>query len=323
MRIGVLALPGVQLLEVVGPLDVFSEAGRLLGRPVYEPLVLGIEQGPIAASSGLRLMADRALSATEEALDTLLVAGGPEMGMHPIDSRVCEWLIQRAPTVRRFGAVCSGVFALAEAGLLDGCRVTTHWQRAEQLAKAFPNVTVEPDLIWTRDGRFYTSAGGSAGMDLALALVEEDFGRELALKVARTLVLFLKRPGGQSQFSAHLAAQMAERTGIQDIQSWVLANLASDHSVATLARRAAMSPRHFARVFKSEVGMTPAEYVEAARVDAARRMLEDQDRPVKGIADVCGFYDTNGLRRAFLRRVGVSPSDYRQRFRSETPRPIP
>ena len=203
---------------------------------------------------------------------------------------------------------------LAAAGLLDGRRVATHWSAAERLAAAHPMLRVEPDAIYVRDGQLYTSAGVTAGMDLALALVEEDHGRELALRVARELVMFLKRPGGQSQFSAHLAAQTAERSAIRSLQDHVLGHLRSDLSVPALAARAGMSERNFARVFRAETGVTPAEFVETARIDAARRLVEESELPLKSLADAVGYANADGLRRAFARRLGVSPADYRRRF---------
>jgi transcriptional regulator GlxA family with amidase domain len=211
--------------------------------------------------------------------------------------------------------VCTGAFLLAEAGLLDGRRATTHWASCRELARRYPRVQVDPDPIFVRDGNVHTSAGVTAGMDLALALVEEDHGREVALGVARWLVLFLKRPGGQSQFSAQLSAQLAAREPIQELQAWVIENVDADLSVEALARRAGMSPRNFARVFTRETGVTPACFVETARVEAARRRLEQEGaRGVEAIAAACGFGSAETMRRAFLRRVRVSPSDYRERF---------
>jgi transcriptional regulator GlxA family with amidase domain len=197
---------------------------------------------------------------------------------------------------------------------LDGKRVTTHWNASSKLAHAFPQVHVEPDQIYVKDGQIYTSAGVTAGMDLALALVEEDFGRAIALKVAREFIMFLKRPGGQSQFSAHLAAQTAQRSAIRDVQAWVLENLNQALTVDQLAAHVGMSIRNFSRIFKQETETTPADYIEMARVDAARRLLEETNTPLKRVANWCGFRDPNALRRAFMRRLGVSPVDYRRRF---------
>ncbi|RTL42971.1 MAG: GlxA family transcriptional regulator [Rhodocyclaceae bacterium] len=315
MRIVILAFPGVQLLDVIGPLDVFHEAQRLLGRPVYQLDIVALAPGPVSGSSGVQLLPGSTISQEQAPIDTLLVAGSPEINSalaeHP---HAVQWLQQQATKVRRLGSVCTGTFALAMAGLLDGHKATTHWNSAAQLATNYPCIEVAPDSIYVKDGSLYTSAGVTAGMDLALALVEEDLGRELALRVARELVMFFKRPGGQSQFSTHLSAQMSERSLIRDIQVWVVNHLGDDLSLEHLALLANMSPRNFSRTFKKETQTTPAAFVEEARLEAARRMLEDSALPLKRVADNCGFGDMNNLRRAFLRRLGVSPSDYRRRF---------
>jgi transcriptional regulator GlxA family with amidase domain len=221
-----------------------------------------------------------------------------------------------APRVRRLGSVCSGAFLLAEAGLLDGRRATTHWGWCKVLAERHPAVRVDPDPIFVRDGNVYTSAGVTAGMDLALALVEEDHGRALALQVARQLVLFLRRPGGQSQFSAQLAVQSADREPLRDLQAWIAEHPGLDLSVPSLARRVAMSPRNFARVFARELGTTPARFVERVRVEAARRRLEESAHGVDMVAAECGFGTAESMRRAFLRTLHVPPSAYRSRFRT-------
>jgi transcriptional regulator GlxA family with amidase domain len=212
--------------------------------------------------------------------------------------------------------VCTGTFLLAEAGLLDGRRVTTHWGWCRHLAREFPTLTVESEPIFVQDGDVYTSAGVTAGIDLCLALVEADHGRELALSVARQLVVFLKRPGGQAQFSSHLSAQLAERDAVAEVQTWIADHLDEDLSVARLAARAAMSPRHFARVFRAETGVTPARFVERARVEQARTRLEQSSVGVEEIAHACGFGTPETMRRAFLRALWVAPSEYRQRFRA-------
>jgi transcriptional regulator GlxA family with amidase domain len=318
MKISILAFQGTQLLDVVGPSDVFDQANRSLGRtpiPVYDIEVVGDTPDPIVSSSGLKLVPHRTIESPDIAIDTLLVAGKPGIAEAARQPEILSWLRRQAPKVRRLGSVCSGAFVLAAAGLLDGRRVTTHWNAARGLAARHPKVSVDPDRIWVRDGNIYTSAGVTAGMDLALAMVEEDFGRELALKIARQLVMFLKRPGGQSQFSTHLAAQVAQRSVIQDVQGWVLSNLAADNSVPALAKRAAMSERNFARVFRKEAGMTPAEFVESARIDSARRLIEETSSSLKEIAADVGFSDLNGMRRSFLRRLSMTPGEYRRRFR--------
>ena len=315
MKIIMLVFPDVQLLDVAGPLDVFAEAGHQIGnRAAYSFELVALEMGPLRASNGVRLLPDATLDNASADVDTLLVAGNPFMADYERNPVVADWVREMSKSARRTGSVCSGAFVLAHAGLLDGKRATTHWNSAERLAAQFPDITVEPDSIYVKDGSIYTSAGVTAGMDLALAMVEEDFGRGIALKVARELVMFLKRPGGQSQFSAPLAAQIAERSAIRDVQNWVLENLAKPLSVEQLADRAGMSVRNFARNFKRETQWTPAEFVERARLDTARRMVEETKQPMKRIASVAGFGDTNTLRRAFLRQLGVTPADYRRRF---------
>jgi len=310
-----MALPGVQLLDVSGPLDVFAEANAQAGYEAYRLLVAAGEPGPICSSSGVRIMPDRIIDRdTEEAIDTLLVAGCPNAATVPMDSRVVDWLRRHAPSARRFGSVCSGAFFLAAAGLLDGRRVTTHWAIADELAKQFPDVAVEGDAIQVSDGALRTAAGVTAGLDLALVLVEEDLGREIAMRVASQLVMFFKRPGGQMQFSRKGEAVLAGRAALQELQRWVAANPAHDHSVANLAKRMDLSPRHFARLFRSEVGITPAAWVEEARVSAARRLLEQENEAPKQVAARCGFTDADTLRRAFARHVGVTPAEYRKRF---------
>ncbi|WP_137933040.1 GlxA family transcriptional regulator [Mesorhizobium comanense] len=309
------ALPGVQLLDVSGPLDVFAEANAQAGHEAYRFLVAAGEPGPVRSSSGVRIMPDRIIDRDiEEEIDTLLVAGCPNAATVPMDGRVVDWLRRRAPAARRYGSVCSGAFFLAAAGLLDGRRVTTHWAVADELARQFPEVSVQEDAIQVSDGAVRTAAGVTAGLDLALALVEEDLGRDIAMRVASQLVMFFKRPGGQMQFSRKGEAVPAGRAALQEIQRWVAANPACDHSVGNLARRMDLSPRHFARLFRNEVGITPAAWVEEARVSAARRLLEQHNEAPKQVAARCGFADADTLRRAFARHVGVTPAEYRKRF---------
>jgi len=315
-RVAVVAYPGVQMLDVTGPLEVFAAASSLARRPTYTVEVLAASPGPVRTHSGVRLVADRSWTAVARGIDTLLVAGGPGTEHAMRDRALVAWLRRMAPRVRRLGSVCSGTFLLAEAGLLDGKRATTHWSACDRLAARYPSVRVESDPIFVRDGNVYSSAGVTAGIDLALALVEEDHGRELALHTARVLVVFLKRPGGQSQFSAQLAAQAAEREPLRDLQAWIADHPAADCSVAALARRVAMSPRNFARVFGREVGVTPARFVETTRVESARRRLEESADGVEAVAARAGFGTAESMRRAFLRTLGVPPSAYRGRFRT-------
>jgi transcriptional regulator GlxA family with amidase domain len=317
----VVAYPGVNALDVIGPLEVFATAAALGmrgpgGTPAYTTEVAAARPGTFVTQSGVQLVASRSLAALRGGIDTLLVAGG--MGTaRALEDRILLAALRRlAPRVRRLGSVCSGSFILAEAGLLDGRRATTHWMWCRTLAERYPRVRVDPDPIFVRDGNVYTSAGVTAGMDLALALVEDDCGRELALRAARQMVLFLRRPGGQSQFSAQLAVQAADREPLRELQAWVVDHPGADCSVPALAQRVAMSPRNFARVFLREVGMTPAHYVEQVRVEAARRRLEESRDGVDVIAEDCGFGTGETMRRAFLRHLHVAPTDYRTRFRA-------
>lgn len=318
LRVAILAVPGVQLLDVSGPLDVFAEANVQACRTVYELCVLGTRTGAIRSSSGTRLMSDMVVGESPGfKIDTLLVAGAPNAADVPADGQVVDWLRSAAPATRRYGSVCSGAFFLAQAGLLDGKRATTHWAVAERLAQEFPGVTVDADALHIRDGRLWTAAGVTAGLDLALALVEDDLGREVAMRVAAQLVMFFKRPGGQMQFSRKGEAAPVGRSALQEVQRWVAANPAEDHSVASLAQRTGLSSRHFARLFRQEVGMTPGDWVEEARVTAARELLESGDIAPKQVAGRCGFADVDTLRRAFVRRVGVTPAEYRKRYARE------
>jgi transcriptional regulator GlxA family with amidase domain len=311
----IVALPGVQLLDVAGPLDVFAEANLQAGYEAYALLVAAAEPGAVRSSSGVRLMPDRIIDrGFQESIDTLLIAGCPNAADVPADGLVIDWLRRRAARTRRFGSVCSGAFFLAAAGLLDGKRITTHWAVADRLAERFPSVSVDKDAIYITDGKLRTAAGVTAGLDLALALVEEDLGRETAMKVASQLVMFFKRPGGQMQFTRKGETVPAGRAALQELQRWVAANPGLDHSVASLAARMDISPRHFARLFRAEVGITPATWVEEARVNAARRLLELGNEAPKQVALHCGFADADTLRRAFARHVGVTPAEYRKRF---------
>jgi transcriptional regulator GlxA family with amidase domain len=320
MRIAVLTVPSVQMLDVAGPMDVFSEACILLRDPdAYSMRIIGLTPDPVTALNGTRFLPDASIGTSLEGFDTLLIAGAPGIRAYESQPDVIEWIAREAHHVRRIASVCTGAFILAHAGLLNGRQVTTHWNSASRLASTFPEIKVEPNKIFVKDGPIYTSAGVTASMDLALALVEEDHGRSVALSVAKQLILFLKRPGGQSQFSMHLEAQATEIGPIRNIHEWILDHIAGDLSVGVLAERAGMSARNFARLFKRETNVTPGEYVEAARVEVARRMLEEGNTPLKKIASLCGFADQNGLRRAFMRQINVTPMEYRQRFRPPEP----
>jgi transcriptional regulator GlxA family with amidase domain len=320
MRVVVLALPAAQSLDIVGPVEVFDGAAQLAaargaGRP-YEVSVVAPGGGAVELSNGLTLGLGE-LPGPRAAIDTIVVAGGAGARMVGDDDPAVAWLRRAAPRARRVTSVCTGAFALAQAGLLDGRRATTHWAWCGALARAFPAVDVDPDPIYVRDGDVWTSAGVTAGMDMALALVEEDYGSDVALTVARWLVVFLKRPGGQSQFSAGLAAQAASvaREPLRDLAMWMNDNLDADLSVGALAARACLSERHFARAWRAETGDTPAATVEGLRVERARALLEDGSS-VDAAARACGFASAEVLRRVFHRRLGVAPSAYRERFRT-------
>lgn len=310
-RILIVAFDGVQALDVTGPGDVFSLADPT--GACYQ-LRLVAREASVVTSSGLRVTPDAGLRRVPPAIDTLIVAGGSGDRGTSADEELVDWLRRASGRARRVASVCTGAFLLARAGLLDGRRATTHWSACDELARRHPEVEVLPDSIYVRDGNVYTSAGVTAGIDLALALVEEDLGLEVATRVARQLVLFVRRPGGQSQFSHGLAARTASRPGIRELQEWINDHLDHELSVEALAGRAAMSPRNFARVFAAQTGKTPAAYVEALRLERARMLLEDTDDPIDAIAKRCGFGTVETLRRSFARHLHVSPRDYRQRF---------
>ncbi|HST54535.1 MAG TPA: GlxA family transcriptional regulator [Solirubrobacteraceae bacterium] len=334
--IAIVAFPGVQSLDVTGPLEVFAgaqmvveqaargdDAGRADGAGCgdavdgadrgYRVRVLSADGAALRTSSGLTLLPHASIAEAGE-IDTLIVAGGFGRTVVETDRMLIDWIARVAPRARRIASVCTGAFLLAEAGLLDGRRVTTHWSAARELARRYPAVHVDPEPIFLRDGTIWTSAGVTAGMDLALALVEEDLDRDTALTIARHLVLFLRRPGGQSQFSATMATQAPAREPLREVQRFVIEHLAADLSVQALAARAHMSTRHFARSFTEEVGVTPGRYVERVRLEGARRRLEDTTEPVAAVAASCGFGTPETMRRSFLRALGVAPAEYRRRF---------
>jgi transcriptional regulator GlxA family with amidase domain len=308
----VVGFPDVQALDVVGPLEVFAMANRNGADPAYATALVSASGQPITTSSGLSVGTARI--SRREPIDTLVVAGGTGTAAAMADDRLVAWLRTAAANARRVTSVCSGAFLLAQAGLLDGRRVTTHWSSCDALARLFPGIEVDPEPIYVRDGNVWTSAGVTAGMDLALALVEHDHGGELALAVARQLVLFTHRPGGQSQFSAQMAVRRAERPPLRRTLAFVAEHPEAELSVPALARRAAMSVRTFARAFRNEVGTTPAAFVQRSRVEAARRLLETTDRAVDDIALSCGFGTVETMHRAFRRTVRTTPGQYRRLF---------
>ncbi len=312
-RVVILAYPGVELLDVAGPANVLTAASRLLrGRGGYDVEIAASRAGPVETAGGIGLVAKRGCGSLRPPIHTLVVPGGTDAlgagrGLLPVIGRL-------ASGVSRVVGVCTGAFLLAEAGILDGRRAVSHWMGCAALREGYPRVRVEEDAIFVRDGRVWTSAGVTAGMDLALALVEEDHGAALALEVARWLVMYLRRPGGQSQFSAPLTAQRAALGPIEATTAWASRNLAKDLSVEALARRASMSGRNYARVFKAQVGIGPATWVRTTRLEAARSMLELSSRSVKEIAIACGFSSLEALDHAFQRAMRTTPVAYRARF---------
>jgi transcriptional regulator GlxA family with amidase domain len=315
-RVVILAFPGVQPLDVIGPAEVFAGADTLAGGDAYTVEVVAKQPGPISTrGNGYSLVPKMTTASCRGSIDTLIVAGGTGVRAAEDDRELIRWIRSAGRRSRRVTSVCSGSFLLARAALLAGKTVTTHWASTAELARRHPELTVDPMPIFVRDGNVWTSAGVTSGMDLSLALVEEDLGREIAIEIARWLVLFLQRPGGQSQFSTHLSAQLAERRPLRDLQSWIADNLDADLRVEALADRAAMSPRNFARFFRREIGMTPAAYVEELRVERARQRLEQSADPVELVSACCGFGTPETMRRAFARRVGVPPAVYRARFK--------
>jgi transcriptional regulator GlxA family with amidase domain len=311
-RVVILAFEDVQALDVTGPSEVFSLAHRAAPRGAYE--VVLVAKGPVRTSSGLQLTPSTTLDAPTGKIDTLVIPGGLGTQNAARDERLVAWIRKAARRSRRVTSVCTGAFLLARAGLLDGRNATTHWAACDALQRNYPSLTVEPDPIFVRDGNVYTSAGVTAGIDLALALVEEDLGPQAALDVARSLVLFVRRSGGQSQFSKVIAVQAARRPRIRELQQWIADNVSADLSVAALAARTYMSERNFSRVFAREVGQTPAAYIEAVRLERARLLLETTDHQLDEIARRCGFGTVETLRRTFARRLNASPSNYRARF---------
>lgn len=313
--------PEVEALDVTGPWEVFSFAGQP-GVAEYELELVAAEDQPLRCSSGLQFVPTGSIENCAGPIDTLLVAGGRGVDAAATDERLVRWLRWRSVRARRVCSVCTGAFLLAQAGVLDGRRATTHWERCAALKHDHPAIDVDPDAIFVRDGNVYTSAGVTAGIDLALALVEEDLGPAAALEVARTLVLFVRRPGDQAQFSSAMAVQTAEHSGIRELQGWIADHLDEDLSVERLAARVHMSPRNFARVFARSVGVTPAAYVQASRLERARVLLETTDLRLQELAARCGFGTVDALRRTFARRLHVSPSQYRARFSAATVVPI-
>lgn len=317
--VALIGFHGAAALDLTGPHEVFS-ASSYLARdkavPPYRIVLLADQAGPVRSASGLSLIADASWRDFHEKADTLLIAGGPDMAPLLNNQKFLAWLHTMSRHTRRIGSICTGAFVLAKSGLLDNRRATTHWMEVARLAQEYPTVTVEPDAIYVRDGKIFTSAGITAGMDLALALVEEDLGREIALAVARMLVLFLKRPGGQSQFSTSLQAQATEGQRLTNVLTWLVDHYDQPMTVEDMASQAGMSPRTFARVFVRETGDTPALYLEKLRLEHVVRLLEAPGTSLDVTAQKCGFTGREQLRRAFQRHKGITPQNYQKRFQT-------
>jgi transcriptional regulator GlxA family with amidase domain len=320
-HIVVLVYPNVMAMDVCGPMEAFATANFYANRDLYRLSIAAVTTDPVKTSIGFCIIPNYALADLQGPIDTLLIAGGHGYVAAFRDRALTDWLREAAPRARRHGSICTGAFPLAASGLLDGKRATTHWSLASSFAREFPSTKLEVDSIFVRDGQTYTSAGVSAGIDLALAMIEEDHGRTLALRVARSLVVFLKRPGGQSQFSTHLQAQFSSVPAIRKAQEWALAHLSEDLSVKTLAAHVGMSERNFRRSFVDELRETPRQYVERIRLDEAKRKIEDTDLSAQAVARQCGFGTVYSLRRAIVRHLGVSPQWYRARFQNKSDAP--
>jgi transcriptional regulator GlxA family with amidase domain len=312
VRVGIVALNGSNALDFMGPIDTFGQANKAPDASLrYKVDLIGVRAGPIVTSSGVRMLPDRIIGSDLDKYDTILVAGGQDIQKPTQDRVLLDWLVASSGTARRIGSVCNGAFALAAAGLLDGRRVAMRGGYAKQLTAMFPRVRAESDRLFVRDGSFYSAAGGAAGIDLCLYLIENDCGSTVPLDVARTLLIYLRRHGGQAQVSEFLKAQSIQNTRISDVVDWALENLSSDLSVDELAKRAAMSSRNFRRAFMGELVTTPARFVESLRVEAARILLETSALSIQQIAYRVGFINSGNMRRAFLRVLKTSPADYR------------
>jgi transcriptional regulator GlxA family with amidase domain len=315
-----LAYPGAEIIDIAGPLDILCAApcidkGGFDMERRHSSVVVSEFGGPITTQpSGITIHTESIASIARKKIDTLIVPGGDGTVLALERPALIKWIRKTANRARRIVSVCTGAFLLAEAGLLEGKRATTHWLYIDEFMQRYPQVTVEPDSIFVADGNTYTSAGITSGMDLSLHLVEKDWGADIALFIARMWLLYTKRPGGQSQFSAFLPKKATGRETVTDLLAWIMDNLNANLSVAALAERLSMSPRNFARVFQSETGITPAKFVEAVRIEAARRWLEEGSQSIESIADECGLGDPERMRRSFIRRLGVNPRDYRRCF---------
>ncbi len=310
-----------QILDITGPTEVFAQVNDFItnsdisDKPAYKLTLVSHTKGPVVMSSGLKLIADESFKSFKPPeLNTLLIPGGEGVYEAMYQEALLAFIKKQHSKARRVASICSGTFILAEAGLLSGKQATTHWSRCEKLTRMYPKIQVDPDKIFIKDGNLYSSAGVTAGIDLALALIEDDFGRDMALQVAKQLVVVMKRQGGQSQFSTHLAGQSANRGILKEMLHWMNQNLTQYMAVDILAGRCAMSERNFSRVFKKEIGMTPGKYVEKMRVEHAANMIETQNIGFKTIAQTCGFKSEEMMRRAFIRQLNILPHLYRKNF---------
>lgn len=316
ITVGLLIFPGFQMLDIAGPGDGFAEVEILSkGEIKYELMTVGTTRLPVKSSSGLTMNPDRSIFDPCPYFDTLIIPGGLGIFNTLEDSTILDWVKVQVKNCRRVGAICNGVFALGAAGLLKDKTVTTHWMDALNLANMFKSAIVDPDRIYIKDGSIYTTAGVTAGIDLALALIEEDCGKSIALDVAKYLVVYLRRAGGQSQFSPLLETQSSQDSVVNIVQQYILENLQKGHSLTSIAEFMNMSSRNLTRIFKKECGMTPMGFLTDARIDAARRYLESTELSLKEIAKRCGFENEGSMRRIFLRRIDINAADYRYRFR--------
>ena len=311
--IAMLAVPGVQLLDVSGPLDVFAEANRILNRRVYESVVISLDTLTVSASSGVDLMAHHLLEQTSTLLpDTFLLAGAPDIWRYALTEQQIMCIRALCENSARYGSVCTGAFLLAQTGLLDGKTITTHWAAATVLSETFPQIALDTDALYVADGPLRTAAGVTSGMDMAIRLVEEDLGREVAQEVARNLVMFFRRPVNQGHFVQRSGISPSGRSAFQDLQRWALDNLASISTLKDLADHIGLSTRHLNRLFHHELKMTAGEWIEASRIDKSKMLLETGSLPVKTIASECGYSGSDVMRRAFVKRVGLTPAIYRR-----------
>ena len=321
LRVGLIGYDGVQALDIIGPSDAFTiaeiETDNGQRRPCYEVIIIGITNKPFRAESGVSFQPHTTLR-NAPTLDTLIIPGGRGARIGKSGNLIAKWISSRAKRIRRIASVCTGVYALAPTGLLDGRRVTTHWRFANDVARRFPKLNVDHDALFLKDGPFYTAGGITASVDLALALIEEDYGPRVALAVARELVVFLKRSGGQKQYSEPLEFQINSTDRFADLASWMVEHMRGDLSLDALAKRVCLSPRHFVRRFKQAFGGTPAAFVENLRLDEARRRLSERTQTIENVASSVGFQSDDVFRRAFQRRFGVKPSSYRSRFDART-----